>query len=333
RFLVADERLPKFSRTVSEVTVMNLLPNKKATLILTVEKTGKGLRSPSFHHSAPNLSEMTKEEAPIRAEKVLREGAPSPKTFYATEAQSMENLVPNRSGKLVPLESCLEAKEAQLQKIMSFKRDAQLTASKLASVGSVSSEPHVKRVKNLPQVDVENRHKIKMAEKATLEHQDQNSSSKVTKPTCEVQIILPTEGEPKTPKNPKTSGSPIPCHKPTISQNFQGPDSQETAKMVDSSSPGNGQHRFRLKQMKEQESLGQAKPVETTGYEAEEGKQKLVHQRAQKTLSNASKLLENIAQKHRGREEELDEIDKELLMRIQASRRMALGDITQVDED
>lgn len=330
---MADERLSKVSHTVSKVTVMNLLPDKKATLILRVEKTGKGLRPPSYHHSAPDLTEMAKKEAAIHAEEVIKEGDPSPKAFYATEAQSMESLMLNRPAKLAPLESSLGGEEAQLQRIMSVKRDGLLATSKLASVGSISSEPHLKRVKNLPQIEVEHRHNIKMAEKATLDHPDQNCSPKVSKPTCEVQIILPTEGDPKPPKSPTANGSPVLGQKPAVSQNFQAPDFHETAKIVDGCSQGIGRHRFRLKQMKEQESQGKTKPLKATGCGAEEGKQKMVRQRAQKTLSDASKLLESIAKKYKGRGDESEEIDKELLMRIQSSRRMALGDITQVDED
>ncbi|KAJ6661443.1 hypothetical protein lerEdw1_014351 [Lerista edwardsae] len=330
---MVDEKMAKFNCTVSEVTVMNLKPEKKPTLILPGDKNRKGLRSPSFHRSSPNLAEPKpgKEDA----EKVSREGATSPKPFYGTEAQSMDSLALKRPVKLAPLEIPLEIKDAQLQKIMTIQRDAQLAAFKLASVSSISSEPHVKRVKNLAQVEMENLQKIKTVEKATLDNQDGVHSSDVAKPLCEVQIILPLEGNSKPAKKPTAGSSPVQCRKPLIPpnmcNNLQAP---EDAKLPQSPLQGNGRQRFRLKQMKEQqECLGKTKPLKAMGAVMEDGKLKMAGQRTHKTLSDATKLIENVAKKHRGKGEEPDEIDEDPLVRRQSTRRMAHGDIILVDEE
>lgn len=333
---MADEKMAKFSCTVSEITVMNLKPEKKPTLILPGEKNRKGLRSPDFHRSSPNLAET--KPAKEDAEKVSREGVTSPKPFYGTEAQSMDSLALKRPVKLAPLEIPLEVKEAQLQKIMSIQRDAQLAAFKLASVSSISSEPHVKRVKNLAQVEMENLQKIRMVEKATLDNQDGVHSSDVAKPLCEVQIVLPLEGNSKSAKKPTTGSSPMQCRKPLVPQNMcsnlQAPDCQEDVKIPQSPLQGNGRQRFRLKQMKEQqEYLGKTKPLKAMGAVVEDGKLKMAGQRTHKTLSEATKLIENVAKKHRGKGEEPDEIDEDLIVRRPSTRRMALGDIILVDEE
>nr|XP_028591671.1 uncharacterized protein LOC114600099 [Podarcis muralis] len=326
--------------TVSEVTVMNLKPDKKTTVILPGKKKEKVLRSASFHHSAPNLADTTviKEETKTLARKVTKDSVPFPKPFYSADAQSMDNLAMKRPVRLAPLEISLEVKEAQLKKIMSLQRDSQLAASKLASIGSIGSEPHVKRVKNLAQVEVESLHMVKPNEKPTLENQEGSHSSSFDNPLCKVQIILPAEGNAKPSKKPVAECSPVRCRKPLIPKNMcdilQTPDFQEDAKIPDNPSQVNGRPRFKLKQMKEQqERLGKAKPLKATGTVLEEGKVQTASQRAQKTLSHANKLLDNVAKKHRGRGEEPDEIDEDLLAMRAASRRIALGDIILVDEE
>ncbi|XP_044308781.1 uncharacterized protein LOC123035014 [Varanus komodoensis] len=319
---------------------MNLQPAKKTTLVLRDDKTREGLRSSSFHCSVPNLSETKpmKEEIKNHPEKVSRDGTTSPKPFYATESQSMENLVLKRPVKLAPLDIPLEVKEAQLQKIMSLQRDAQLAAFKLASIGSTGSEPHVKRVKNLALAELENFHNAKTTEKFTLENQDSVHISS-TKPICEVQIILPAEGKTKPAKKNTFEGSPIRCRKPLMPQNvcgtLQAADVQEDGKITDTFAQENGRQRFKLKQMKDQQvCLGKNKPLRAMGADLVEGKPKTASLRAHKTLSNASKLLDNVARKHRGRGNGSDEIDEDLLVRRQPSpRRMAVGDIILVDDE
>uniref|UniRef100_A0A6J0UHK5 Uncharacterized protein n=1 Tax=Pogona vitticeps TaxID=103695 RepID=A0A6J0UHK5_9SAUR len=334
---LAEDKMPRFNCTVSEVTVMNLQPAKKPTPVIPADKKGKGLRSPSFHRSAPNLSETLSipEGTNTQAEITPKEGVSSSKPFYAGEAQSMDNLALKRPVKLAPLEIPLEVKEAQLKKIMSIQRDAQLAAFKLASVGSFGSEPHVKRVKNVPQLERENFPKSKTFDSSTLQNKGSIHSLSVAKSSCEIQIILPTEENAKPAKIPTNDESPMPCRKPLIPQNnLQALDSQKDMKISENSSQGTGRRRFTLKQMKEQQELmGKSKPLKATGVGLEESKTKTASQRAHKTLSEASRLINTLAKKHRGPEEDQDEADDDLLTGRLSSRRMAVGDVIQADEE
>ncbi|KAJ7338175.1 hypothetical protein JRQ81_010822, partial [Phrynocephalus forsythii] len=324
---LAEDKMSKFNCTVSEVTVMNLQPTKKPISIMPMDKKGKGPKSPSFHRSAPNLAETPsiQEGTNARAEIMPKEGASSPKPFYAGEAQSMDNLALKRPVKLAPLEIPLEVKEAQLKKIMSLQRDSQLAAYKLASVGSFASEPHVKRVKNIQQLERENFSKAKTFDNSSLRNQGNIHSLSVSKSACDIQIILSTEDD-----------SPMPCRKPLTPQdNLQTLDSQKDPKISDHLSQSNGRRHFTLKQMKEQQELfSKSKPLKAMGVSLEESTVKAPGQRAHKTLNNASKLIDTLVKKHRGtEEEEEEEVDEDLLVGRQFSRRKALGDIIQADEE
>nr|XP_060627721.1 uncharacterized protein LOC132772894 [Anolis sagrei ordinatus] len=321
-----EEGMSKFNCTVSDITVMNLQPQKPILILPGGEKKENNLRPPNFHRSAPNLSDtkLTNEEM-----KAPKEGSKSFK-FYTAEAQSMDNLALRRPMKLTPLEIPLEVKEAQLKKMMSLQRDAQLAAFKLASVGSFNNEPHIKRVKNVALAEMENLHKVKSVEKSTLENQDDIHLSGGSKPLCEIQIIVPTEGNGKIAKN-----SPMPCRKPLTRQyvfeNLETSDTQDDAKIPDNSSQGSGRHRFKLKQMKEQhEHSGKNKPLKAIGTGQEDVKLKTTGQRAHKTLSDATKLIDTVAKKHRSQSGEQEDTED---MGRQSSRRMALGDIILVDDE
>ncbi|XP_039378965.1 uncharacterized protein LOC120397337 [Mauremys reevesii] len=340
---VAQERMrSKFNCTVSEVTVMNLQPEKNPILILPDGKKRSEPRAPSFHPPPPSTVEIksSKGETKLWAEKLTKEGSTSPSLLHAGDASSLENLPLKRPVKLAPLEIPLEVKEAQLQKIMSIQAEAQLAAQKLASVGSINSEPHVKRVKNLAQMELENLHKIKLSEKATLEYRDGPLSSKGTKALCEVQIILSTEASSQMDKKSAIKDAPVTFCTSLIPKakcnSLQAPGLHEDTKVPDGHSPNpdTARRRFRLRQMKEQqEELNKAKPLKATRLSTEEVKQQTACQRTQKTLSDASKLLENMAKKHRGRGAGQDEADEVLIVRRPSTRRMALGDIIQVEED
>ncbi|KAH0617403.1 hypothetical protein JD844_015563 [Phrynosoma platyrhinos] len=315
--------MSKFNCTATDITVMNLQPQKPVLTLTAGEKKGKNPRPPNFHRSAPNLSDtkLTNEET-----KVPKEGGKS-FTFYATEAQSMNNLALKQLVKLAPLEIPLEVKEAQLKKIMSLQRDAQLAAFKL------TNEPHTKRVKNVTQAEMENLHKVKTVEKSTLEYQESIHSSSVSKPLCEIQIILPIEENGKPVKN-----SPMLYRKPLVRQNvcenLETSDPQEDVKIPENPSQETGRHRFRLKQVKEQQDhLGKNKPLKAIGTGLEDGKKKTPSQRAHKTLTDATKLIDTVAKKHRGQAGEQDEIEEDILVGRPSSRRMALGNIILVDEE
>ncbi|XP_025040665.2 uncharacterized protein LOC106732051 isoform X1 [Pelodiscus sinensis] len=318
---------------------MNLRPEKNPIFLLPDGKKRGEPRAPSFHPPPPSAVETkpSKGETKLWAERLTKEGSISPRLLHAGDISSLENLPLKRPVKLAPLEIPLEVKEAQLQKIMSIQAEAQLAAQKLASVGSINSEPHVKRVKNLAQVELENMHKIKLSEKAILEYRDGPLS---LKPLCEIQVILPTEASSKPDNKPATEDAPVTFSTLLIpkgkSNVLQAPSPQEDTKVPDGQSPNldTARRRFRLRQMKEkQEELGKAKPLKATRLSSEEVKQQTAGQRTQKTLSDASKLLESMAKKHWGRGTGQDESDEILIVRRPSTRRMALGDIIQVEED
>ncbi|CAM4582426.1 unnamed protein product [Lepidochelys kempii] len=339
---VAQQLRSKLSCTVSEVTVMNLWPEKNPVLLLPGGKNRSEPRAPSFHPPPPSTVEMksSKGETKLRAEMLTKEGSISPSLLHAGDVSSLENLPLKRPVKLAPLEMPLEVKEAQLQKIMSIQAEAQLAAQKLVGASSINSEPHVKRVKNLAQMELENLNKIKLSERATLEYRDGPLSSKGTKPLCEVQIILSTEASSQLDKKSATEDAPVTFGMPLIpeakSNTLQAPGLHEDTHVPDGHSPNpdTARRHFRLRQMKEQqEELSKAKPLKATRLSAEEVKQQTAGQRTQKTLSDASKLLENMAKKHWGRGAGQYETDEVLTVRRPSTRRMALGDIIQVEED
>ncbi|KFV74225.1 hypothetical protein N308_10576, partial [Struthio camelus australis] len=104
---MSEEKLmPKYNCTVSEVTIMNLQPEKNPILILPGGKSGSEHRNPSLHPPSPRISEKrpTQGEKKLWPEKVKKEGALSPSLRRANELCSMENVTLKRPVKLAPLE-------------------------------------------------------------------------------------------------------------------------------------------------------------------------------------------------------------------------------------
>ncbi|CAM9298823.1 unnamed protein product [Bubo scandiacus] len=334
---MAEEK-PKYNCTVSEVTIVNLQPEKNPILILAGGKTGIEHRNLGFRPPSPRISEkrLSQGDKKLWPEKVKKEGALSPILHRANELCGTENITLKRPVKLAPLEIPVEVKEAQLQKIMSIKREAQMAAQKLTVINSISNEPHVKRVKNLAQGELENLQKIKLSEKAALENKDDPLPPKSSKPLGEIQIILPPETTSKLAKKLGVEEAPKTLRKPLIPA-LQVSNMHEESNSSDSI-PDPCQNvswrRFRVRHMKEQqEDHGKTKPLKVTDPSVGEGKQKSVGQRTQKTLSDASKLIENMAKKQKERGAKQGEVDEASFVRRQSTRRMALGDIIQVDED
>ncbi|XP_069477779.1 uncharacterized protein [Ambystoma mexicanum] len=111
------------------------------------------------------------------------------------EMQINERFEVKRPMKLAPLEIPLEVKQAQLQKIMGIKDEAKVASEKLSIPGAInrSNEPHAKKVKNLPQMELAILHKMRLAEKALLENKktarpNKASSLKDTTPLRDDQI-------------------------------------------------------------------------------------------------------------------------------------------------
>ncbi|XP_071594546.1 uncharacterized protein [Heliangelus exortis] len=337
---MAEEK-SKPNCTVSEVTIVNLKPEKNPTLVLPGGKTGNEHRNLGFHPPSPKISEkrLSQGEKKMWPEKVKKEGALSPSLHRAKEFCSTENITLKRPVKLAPLDIPVEVKEAQLQKIMSIQREAQMAAQKL-TIKATSNEPIVKRVKNLAQGELENLQKIKLSEKAALENKDDPPPLKNSKPLGEIQIVLPPETTSKLTKQPGVEEVPKTLRKPLIPI-LHVSEMHEESNIPDSipdSIPDPCQNvsrrRFRVKHTKEQqEDHGKAKPLKATDPSAGEGKQKSAHQRTQKTLSDASKLIENMSKKQKERGAKQGELDEASLVKKQTTRRMALGDIIQVDED
>ncbi|XP_005426678.1 uncharacterized protein LOC102044148 [Geospiza fortis] len=241
-----------------------------------------------------------------------------------------------RPVKLAPLEIPVEVKEAQLQKIMSLQREAQMAAQKLMVINSMQNELHVKRVKNLAQGELGNLQKTKLNEKAALENKDDPLPPKSSKPLGEIQIILPSETTPKLTKQADAEEAPKTLCKPLIptlqvSEVHGEPHSPES---IPEPCQNASRRRFRLRHTKEQqEDTGKAKPLKATDPSVAEGTKKTAGQRTQKTLSDASKLIENVSKKQKERGAKQREMDEASLVRRQSIRRMALGDIIQVDDD
>lgn len=333
---MAEEK-PKYNCTVSEVTIVNLQPEKNPSLLLPGGKPGTEHRNLGFHPPSPRISEkrLSQGEKKMWPEKVKKVGALSPSLRRANEFCSTENITLKRPVKLAPLEIPVEVKEAQLQKIMSIQRETQMAAQKLAVINSISNEPHVKRVKNLAPGELENLQKVKLTEKAALENKDDRLPLKSSKPLGEIQIILPPETS-KLTKQPGLEDAPKKLRKPLI-PSLQVSDMHEESNSSDSipdPCQNVSRRRFRVRHMKEQqEDHGKAKPLKVTDPAVGEGKQKSAGQRTQKTLSDASKLIENLAKKQKERGAKQGEMDEASFVRRQSTRRMALGDIIQVDED
>ncbi|KFQ53260.1 hypothetical protein N333_10377, partial [Nestor notabilis] len=100
---MAEEK-PKFNCTVSEVTVVNLHPQKNLTL--SGGKPGSEHRNLSFQPPSPRISEnrLSQREKNTWPEKVKKEGALSPSLHRANELCSTENVTLKRPVKLAPLE-------------------------------------------------------------------------------------------------------------------------------------------------------------------------------------------------------------------------------------
>lgn len=334
--LMAEEK-PMYDCTVSEVTIVNLQSEKNPTHMMAGGKTGSEHRKLGFQPLSPRISEkrLSQGEKKVWPEKVKKE-ALSPSLHCSNDSCSTENITVKRPMKLAPLEIPVEVKEAQLQKIMSFQREAQMAAQKLTVINSISKEPHVKRVKNLVQGEVENPQEMKLSEQVALENKDDPVAPKSSKPLGEIQIILPSEATSKLTKQPGVEDAPKKLHKLLI-PTLQVPDMHEEFNRPDSISDpcqNVSRRRFRLRHLKEQqEEHGKAKPLKAMDPSVGEGNQKSAGQRAQKTLSDASKLIENVAKKQKERGEKQGEMDEASFVRRQSTRRMALGDIIQVDED
>ncbi|XP_068047681.1 uncharacterized protein [Anomalospiza imberbis] len=258
---MAEEK-PKYNCTVSEVTIVNLQPEKNSVLLLAGGKPGSDHRNLGFQPPPPRISEkLCQGEKKLCPEKVKREGVLSPSLHRANELCSTENITLKRPVKLAPLEIPVEVKEAQLQKIMSMQREAQMAAQKLMVINSMHNELHVKRVSDM--------------------HGESNSPDSI----------------------------PDPCQKVS-------------------------RRRFKLRHTKEQqEDTGKAKPLKAMDPSVGEGTKKTSGQRTQKTLSDASKLIENVSKKQKEQGAKQREMDEASLVRRQSIRRMALGDIIQVDDD
>lgn len=335
---MAEEKLmPRYNCNVSEVTIVNLQPKKNPILILPKEKPGSEHRNSGFHPPSPRMSEkrIAQGEKNLWPEKVKKEGPFSPGLHRANESSSTENIALKRPVKLAPLEIPVEVKEAQLQKIMSIQREAQMAAQKLTAINSISNEPHVKRVKNLSQGELENLHKIRLNEKAAMENKDNPLSPKSSRPLGEIQVILPPETSSKLTKQPGVGEAPKTLHKlliPTLQVDMH--EESNSPDSIPDPHQNTSRRRFRVKHMKEQqEDHGKVTPLKVMDPSVGEGKKKSAGQRTQKTLSDASKLIENVAKKQKERGAQQGETDEASFVRKQSTRRMALGDIIQVDED
>ncbi|KFW08203.1 hypothetical protein N327_13431, partial [Fulmarus glacialis] len=102
---MADEK-PKYNCTVSEVTIVNLQPEKNPILILAGGKPGSEQRNLGFQPPSPRTSEnkLAQGEKKLWPEKVKKEGALSPSLHHANELCSTEGVTLKRPVKLAPLE-------------------------------------------------------------------------------------------------------------------------------------------------------------------------------------------------------------------------------------
>ncbi|KFP66359.1 hypothetical protein N322_07281, partial [Cariama cristata] len=102
---MAEEK-PKYNCTVSEVTIVNLQPEKNPVLILAGGKPGSEHRNLGYQPPSPRISEkrLPQGEKKLWPEKVKKEGALSPSLHRANELSSTENVTLKRPVKLAPLE-------------------------------------------------------------------------------------------------------------------------------------------------------------------------------------------------------------------------------------
>ncbi|KFV44760.1 hypothetical protein N341_07513, partial [Tyto alba] len=102
---MAEEK-PKYSCTVSEVTIVNLQPEKNPILTLAGGKPGSEHRNLVFQPPSPRISEkrLSQGQKKLWPEKVKKEGALSPSLHRPNELYSKENVTLKRPVKLAPLE-------------------------------------------------------------------------------------------------------------------------------------------------------------------------------------------------------------------------------------
>ncbi|KFQ51129.1 hypothetical protein N334_07559, partial [Pelecanus crispus] len=102
---MAEEK-PKYNCTVSEVTIVNLQPEKIPILILPGGKPGSEHRNLGLHPPSPRISEkrLSQGEKKLWSEKMKKEGPLSPSLHRANEFCSTENVTLKRPVKLAPLE-------------------------------------------------------------------------------------------------------------------------------------------------------------------------------------------------------------------------------------
>ncbi|KFP84215.1 hypothetical protein N311_02402, partial [Apaloderma vittatum] len=102
---MAEEK-PKCNHTASEVTIVNLQPEKNPTHILVGGKPGSERRNLGFQPPSPRISEkrISQGEKKLWPEKVKKEGALSPSLHCENELCSPENVTLKRPVKLAPLE-------------------------------------------------------------------------------------------------------------------------------------------------------------------------------------------------------------------------------------
>ncbi|KFO89483.1 hypothetical protein N320_09904, partial [Buceros rhinoceros silvestris] len=102
---MAEEK-PKYNCTVSEVTIVNLHPEKNPILTPAGGKPGSEHRNLDFQPASPRISEkrLPQGEKKLWPEKLKKEGALSPSLHRANELSSTENATLKRLVKLAPLE-------------------------------------------------------------------------------------------------------------------------------------------------------------------------------------------------------------------------------------
>ncbi|KFW64960.1 hypothetical protein AS28_08233, partial [Pygoscelis adeliae] len=102
---MAEEK-PKYNCTVSEVTIVNLQPEKNPILTLAGRKPGSEHRNLGFQPPSQRISEnrLSQGEKKLWPEKVKKEGALSPSLHLANDLCSTENVALKRPVKLAPLE-------------------------------------------------------------------------------------------------------------------------------------------------------------------------------------------------------------------------------------
>ncbi|KFQ24330.1 hypothetical protein N331_12490, partial [Merops nubicus] len=100
------EEQSKCNSTVSEVTIVNLQPEKNPVLVLAGGKPGNEHRNLGFQPPSPRIAErrLAPGEKKMWPEKVKKEGALSPSLHRASELCCTENVTLKRPVKLAPLD-------------------------------------------------------------------------------------------------------------------------------------------------------------------------------------------------------------------------------------